>query len=144
APSGLAIFSFTNNGVTVSEASVPIAPPALAIRVYVESHGTPGTVGSSQTGIALVNPTASAFNVKLDLTVSDGTAVGTPASLTIPPGGQIAKFLNELIPDAPATFNGVLRASAASPVAGIGLRLTTNDGGDYVMSTIPAVAETQG
>jgi hypothetical protein len=143
APSGLAIFSFTNNGATVSEASIPIAPPALALRVYVESHGTPGTVGSSQTGIALVNPTASPVKVNFDLTAADGTAVGTPTSFMIPPGGQFAKLLNELIPNAPTAFNGVLRASSASPIAGIGMRLTTNNSGDYVMSTIPAVTETQ-
>jgi hypothetical protein len=143
APSGLAIFSFTNNGVTVSEASVPIAPPAFALRVYVESQGTPGTVGSSETGIALANPTSSAVVANLELTQADGTPAGTSASIMIPPGGQIARFVKELIPDVPDTFSGVLRVSSASPLTGIGLRLTTNGGGDYLMSTIPAVSETQ-
>jgi hypothetical protein len=142
-PSGLAIFSFTNNGVTVSEASVPVAPAASALRVYVESQGAPGTVGSSQTGVALANPTSSAVVANLELTQADGTPAGTSTSIVIPPGGQIARFVKELIPGAPDTFSGILRVSSASPITGIGLRLTTNGGGDYLMSTIPAVSETQ-
>jgi hypothetical protein len=143
APSGQAVFSFTNNGVTVSEASVPITPAASALRVYIESQGTPGAVGSFETGVALANPTASSLLVTLELIQADGTPTGMNGSVMIPPGGQTAGFLNELIPGTPNTFSGVLRLSAASPISGIGLRLTTNGGGDYLMSTIPAVSETQ-
>ena len=55
----------------------------------------------------------------------------------------MARFVNELIPNTPATFSGVLRVSSVTPIIGIGLRLTTNGGGDVLMSTIPAVSETQ-
>jgi hypothetical protein len=81
--------------------------------------------------------------VTLELIQADGTPTGMNGSVMIPPGGQTAGFLNELIPGTPNTFSGVLRLSAASPISGIGLRLTTNGGGDYLMSTIPAVSETQ-
>ncbi len=143
APSGLAIFSLMNNGVTVSEASVPIAPPAFALRVYTESQGAPDAVGSSETGIALVNPTSSSAVVTFELIQADGTSTGLTTSMTIPPGGQMARFVNELIPNTPATFSGVLRVSSATPIIGVGLRLTTNGGGDVLMSTIPAVSEMQ-
>ena len=38
-PTGLSIFSFRNNGVTVSEAGVSAASPGSAFRVFVESTG---------------------------------------------------------------------------------------------------------
>ena len=48
APSGLAIFSLMNNGVTVSEASVPISPPAFALRVYARVPRCAGRGGIVQ------------------------------------------------------------------------------------------------
>ena len=41
-PSGVGIFSFTEDGVTVSEAGVPVQTPGSAFRLYVEASGYPG------------------------------------------------------------------------------------------------------
>jgi hypothetical protein len=142
APSGLAIFSFNSGGVTVSEASVPIERQASALRIYAESSGNPGIAGSFRTGIAVANPSPNPTVINLALTQSDGTSTTLSASITIPAGGQIARFLDELIPNLPDTFKGLLRISAASPISAIGLRFTLNERGDYLMTTMPAASET--
>jgi hypothetical protein len=142
APSGLAIFSLSAGGVTVSEASVPIDKQASALRIYAESSGNLGTAGSFQTGISVVNPSPNPTLVNLDLTESDGTTTTLSGSVTIPAGGQIARFLSELIPNLPDTFKGVVRISAATPISAVGLRFTFNERGDYLMTTMPTASET--
>src|SRR5439155_7449895 len=56
-PSGLAIFSFRNAGVTVTEAGVPAIPSGTAFLLYVEAAGdfSAGATGSNQTGLAIAN-----------------------------------------------------------------------------------------
>src|SRR5207248_1477398 len=54
APSGLAIFSFRNGGITVTQAGVPAVPAGTAFRLYSEAAGTAPLPGSIQTGLAVV------------------------------------------------------------------------------------------
>src|SRR5207244_3079104 len=56
-PVGVAVFSFKNAGVTVSEAGVQPVAASNAVRMYAES------AGSVQTGLAITNPSASAAAV---------------------------------------------------------------------------------
>ena len=56
APTGVAVFSFKSGGVTVSTAGVPASGTSNAFRMYAELSGTPGQIGSIQTGIAIANP----------------------------------------------------------------------------------------
>jgi hypothetical protein len=142
APSGLAIFSYTEGDITVSEASVPIESPSSAFRMYVDSRGAAGTPGSFQTGFALANTAPYPIVADLELSRIDGTATGLTGTVTIPGNGQIARFLNEVIPNVPDTFRGVLRVTSATPISVIGLRLTTNERGDYLMTTTPPASET--
>ena len=55
APSGVATFSFRNNGITVTEAGVPSSPAASTFRLYAETLGEPPGLGSIQTGFAVAN-----------------------------------------------------------------------------------------
>jgi hypothetical protein len=144
APSGLAIFSYTSGGVTVSEAGVPIDKPGTAFRMYAESYGTPGKTGSFQTGIALANTSSYPVVASLELRPADGIGAPLTGSVTIPAGGQIARLLKELIPDIPNTFKGLLRVRTTGSVGATGLRLTTNGRGDYLMTTTPPATETAG
>jgi hypothetical protein len=137
-PSGLAIFSFQNNGVTVSAASVPALPAGTAFRTYVESNGTIGQPGYIQTGVAISNATPSAITVSLDIDKLDGTPTGLSTTVDIPAGGQIAKFVNEVIPDLPATFMGVLRVSCPSPIYLTSRRMRYNERSDFLVTTVPA------
>lgn len=139
--SGLAIFAYAADGVTVSEASVPIDRRASNLTMYVESAGQPGTLGSFQPGIALANPESFPVAATLELSQADGTPTAWVGSVTIPPGGQIARFLKELIPGVPDEFAGLLHVSAARPLGAIGLRLTVNERGDYLVTTSPVANE---
>ena len=121
---------------------MPIGKAASAFRVYVESSGRPGTAGSVQTGIALANPALVPVVAELELTKANGTPSGWRGSVTIPAGGQIARFLKELIPGSPDNLDGLLRLTTASPVFATGLRLTMNERGDYLMTATPPASET--
>ena len=63
APYGTAVFSFKQNGVTVSEAGVPASPPTTAARIFIDYRSSvaaiPGRISAGtidiNTGIAVVN-----------------------------------------------------------------------------------------
>jgi hypothetical protein len=63
APYGTAVFSFKQNGVTVSEAGVPASPPTMAARIFIDYRSAvaaiPGRTSAGNininTGIAMAN-----------------------------------------------------------------------------------------
>src|SRR5207249_24529 len=69
-PSGLAIFSYRQNGVLVSEAGVPASSPMLRGRIYASVDG------AVNTGIALANPNDSQATVSFFFTDATGTDFG--------------------------------------------------------------------
>ena len=140
-PSGLGVFSFKSRGVTVSEAGVPALPAASAFRVYVETSGRPGRVGSIRSGLAIINTSGSNNTVTLELTDLDGTAVGGVKTIELAPSGQTAQFLDELFV-LPSNFAGVLRATSNSKIAVVGLRARTNKRSDFLITTTQPTNET--
>ena len=142
APSGVSIFTFQKDGMTVSEAGVPASTSGAAFRVYVEASGTPGQPHSVRSGIALTNTSDAPTTVSLELTGLDGTATGLPESLTIPASGHIARFIDEFFPALTTPFSGILRiASTAPDIAAVGLRLAINQRHDILVTTTPPVDE---
>ena len=145
APSGLAIFSFRNNGVTVAEAGVPAVPSGTAFRLYAEASGnfSGGAAGSIQTGLAIANTSANAATVTLELAKLDGTSTGLTGTLQIPANGQTAIFLNQVQGLASLTtpFKGVLRVSSSSSLSMVGLRGRYNERADFLITTTPPVNE---
>jgi hypothetical protein len=119
----IGIFSFSSNGVTVTQASVPAVPSGIAFRAYVEI----GT--GTRSAIAVANTTDATANVILE-------AAGATATLSIPPNGQMAKFLNEIPPFAnlPAAQT-TLTLTSDVPVAVIGLRGRVNVRGEFLVTT---------
>jgi hypothetical protein len=119
----IGIFSFSSNGVTVTQASVPAVPSGIAFRAYVEI----GT--GTRSAIAIANPTNATANVILE-------AAGATAALSIPANGQMAKFLNEITPFAnlPAAQT-TLTLTSDVPVAVIGLRGRVNVRGEFLVTT---------
>jgi len=141
-PSGLAIFSFRNGGVTVSEAGVPVLRPSSAFRMYEFECGD--FIGQIQTGVAVTNPSGIPTIVNFDVTNQSGTTIGPRATVTIPAGGQIAKFIKELIPSLPHPFHGVVRIStpSAGGITVVGLRGDYNSRGDFLITTAMPTDET--
>ncbi len=142
APSGLVIFSFTDAGKTVLEAGVPALAAGSAFRVYVESSGTPEQIGSIRTGLAITNAADTANTVTLEVTNLDGTLAAPPGTLTIPPSGQVSRFIDEFFDSLPPHFSGVLRVTSTAEVAIVGLRLRYNNRGELKMTTTPPSDET--
>jgi len=143
-PTGLAIFSFRNRGITVAEAGVTAVPPSFtAFRLYVETAGVFSTVGSIQTGLAVTNISTSAATVTLELTKLDGSSTGLVGTLSLPARGQTAIFLNQIqgFASLQTPFQGVLRVSAGSSISVIGLRGRYNERGDFLITTTPTVDE---
>ena len=142
APSGVSIFAFQKDGITVSEAGVPASTAGAAFRVYVEASGTPEQPHSVRSGIALTNTSGTPTTVLLELTDLDGITSGPTESFTIPASGHVARFIDEFFPNLPTPFSGILRiASTAPDIAAVGLRLAINPRNDILVTTTPPVDE---
>ncbi len=134
APSGLVVFSYAPDGKTVSEAGVPALPKGTAFRTYVEASGTPGQAGSIRSGLAITNTAYTSNTVTLEVTRLDGSLAVAPETLSLPPSGQIARFIDDIF-TLPGNFAGVLRVTSTGDVAVVGLRLRINENGELKMTT---------
>ena len=134
APSGLVVFSYAQDGKTVSEAGVPALPKGTAFRAYVEASGTPGQAGSIRSGLAITNTAATSSTVTLEVTRLDGSLALAPSTLSLPPSGQVARFLDQIF-SLPDNFSGVLRVTSTTEVAMVALRLRVNERGELKMTT---------
>ena len=141
APSGLVVFSYASGEKTLAEAGVPVSPEGTAFRVPVDAFGTPNQPGSIRTGLAVAN-TADVFNtVTLEVTRRDGTLAASPATLTLPPSGQAAGMLDEIL-TLPADFSGLLRVSSVFDVSVTALRMHINELGELKVTTTQPSNET--
>ncbi|MBI3939284.1 MAG: hypothetical protein HY315_00480 [Acidobacteria bacterium] len=132
APSGAAVFSFTQNGILLAEAGVPASPLTTAARLFADV--SPPQVN---TGVAVANPNSTPARVTATLFDSSGAlmaALGLPA---IPPRGQTAAFINDLFPSLRAPFRGVLEITSDVAVAALTLRQSVNARGEIVLTTLP-------
>ena len=134
APFGLAVFSYASGGKTLSEAGVPALPKGSAFRAYVEASGTPGQAGSIRSGLAITNTAATSNTVTLEVTGRDGSLAVPPATLVLPPSGQVARFIDEIF-TLPDNFSGVLRVRSTAGIAIVGLRLRVNGNNELKMTT---------
>lgn len=135
-PSGLGIFAFGSGGGTVFEAGVPALPKGSAFRVYVEASGTPEAIGSVRSGVAITDTSGTSNTVTLELTNLDGSIAVASDTLSVPPSGQVARFIDELF-TVPDGFSGVLRVTSTSDIAVVGLRARVNSRGELKITTTP-------
>ena len=143
APVAVGIFSFRAGGFTVSSASILTASTGSGFRMYAETSGPVTQPLSIQSGVAIANPGAAPVTVNLALTKMDGSTVGPAATVTIPAGGQIAKFVKELFPSSPNNFRGFITVTATSPVGVVGLRMRYNERGDFLITPTPPRNDSQ-
>jgi hypothetical protein len=130
APSGVAIFGFHQNGILVSEASVPATWSMITGRIYAEVGG------AVETGIAIANPNLQGANVSFYFTDSTGQNFGS-GSTTIPPLGQIAGFLDQPPFNGRSPIAGSFTFTSDEPIGVIALRGLTNERGEFLLTTLP-------
>lgn len=123
AVAGVAIFSGSDleTGAVLFEAGVPASSLSSSFSVVVDS------VGSADTGLAVVNPGATAANVTVRLYDEEFVLVAETV-VVVEAGGHLPRFIHELFaddPDAEALaeeFSGVLTVSSDQPLAAVVLR----------------------
>lgn len=146
APTVLVVFSHNSGGVTDTEAGVSSMLPSTALRMYVESRGSFGAPGSTQSGFALSNPSSEPVSVNLELTTMSGEPTGIPVSIDLPSRGQKSMFLNQIdgFRALPSPFQGQLRISTSAPggLVATGLAGRFNERGDFLITTTAAADET--
>ena len=120
----------------------PALPKGSAFRVYAEASGTAGQAGSISTGLAIANVEDTSNTVTLEVTHLDGSLAAAPEMLTLPPSGQVARFLNDIF-SLPDDFSGILRITSSAEIAVIGLRLRVNEHGEIKITTTPPSNETE-
>ena len=139
-PSGAAVFASNNSSAGLaSQAGVLNAPRTTAARVYIERASSPLL---RDTGIAVVNANGAltAATVMLNLVSFDGS-YNQSTTVQMPANGHLAKFIEQVFasatPAVPANFQGVLNITSNVPISPVTLRLTANQRGDNLFSTLP-------
>jgi uncharacterized repeat protein (TIGR01451 family) len=153
-PEGTAVLSLIQNGVVVSEAGVPPSPPTTSAGLFIDYRSRTGAkIGQENlssiqvnTGIAVVNRGTGAANISFRLRGPSGEVL-TSGLGALPQSAHRALFINELnqiAPDfiLPPDFStdtgfGTLEISSNQPLSVVGLRLTSNQRGETLMTTTP-------
>jgi hypothetical protein len=155
APYATAVFSYRQNGVTVTEAGVPASPPTTLARIFIDYrtnvNAVPGRSDSGtidvNTGIAVVNGSSSTAHITYTLRSMTGDPITTGHGVLA--GGQkFACFIDNLRENAapdfslPSSFRtaiqfGSLEIASDQPVSVLALRGTTNQRSEFLMTTTP-------
>src|SRR5262245_58136279 len=109
-PAGLAIFGYRQNGIMISEASVPAATLLTRARVPAELNG------AARTGLAIANPNSDPATVSFFFTDTDGQTLRTGSGI-VPANGQISAFLDEAPFSGPARFSGSFTVTSSRAVS---------------------------
>ena len=145
APSAFAVFSYSSNGVTVSQATVQAQAPGFALRSFVEWNSKEVVAKAIQSGIAISNSSATAATVNLELLAMDGSSIGFMTTVSVPAFGHVSKFVHELFPSVVATFDapfrGVLRITSFSSIGVVAIRARYNELGNFLITTTPVSNE---
>jgi trimeric autotransporter adhesin len=154
APYGMAVFSFKEGGVTVSEAGVPASPPTTSARVFIDYRSGVNAVPARSnagiinvnTGIAVVNYGAAAASVTYTLRNASGGPIAIGHGIAAA-GQHISCFIDQLKEIAsdfnlPANFQtavqfGALDINSDQPLSVLALRGTTNQRQQFLYTTTP-------
>src|SRR5262249_23109956 len=93
------------------------------------------STSATATGFALANASDTPATIAFSLYDSDGARIAV-ASRTLLARRQMALFVDDLIPRA-LGLRGTLHISASAPLAGLTLRGTANERGDFILTTLP-------
>jgi hypothetical protein len=159
-PYGTAVFAFKQDGIAVAEAGVPSSPPTTSARIFIDYrsgvNAVPGRSDSGtidiNTGIAVVNNGSITAKVTYRLRDRSGLTLSL-GHWTITAGRHFAKFITQLKDEAPdfklpANFQsaiqfGSLEIDSSQPLSVLGMRVTTNQRGEALVTTTPTADLTQ-
>jgi hypothetical protein len=138
-PVGAGVFSFSPQGILVTESGIPSAVPTTRARLFVDKSN------GHDTGLAIANPGSTAGSVTVQAYQKDGitTAGNGTSTLTLAANGHRAAFAGEIVSGLPSGFTGVAELSSTSPFVALTLRSLTNKRGDFLLTTFPVADATQ-
>lgn len=149
-PYGTAVFTYRQNGVTLSEAGVPASVPTTHARIFVDYRfnvpGVPARADSGtvdiNTGIGIVNYGYDAARISYSMRNNDGAVIAAGEG-SLAAGKHFAKFIDQLQDVAsgfvlPSDFQfATLDIASDQPLSIVALRMTTNQRGEPLFSTTP-------
>ena len=135
-PSGVAVFSYRQQGIVVSETGVPDSPLIVSGRTYSEVSAT----GSLNTGVSFANPNNVDVRISFDLRDENGNLVRSGFK-DMEPGEHFSGFLDQAPFFADLGFRGTLSFTSTLPVSAIAIRGLFNERApsDFIMSTLPVI-----
>lgn len=124
---GMAVLQSRDRSQVVSEAAIPAAVSGTSFLLYAERTTT------ASTGLAIVNPGLSKATLTIRL------SSGLETQLSIPAGGQLARFIQELFSaqSIGSNFRGTAAVTSDLPIAVTALRGTTNEAGVFLIASVP-------
>jgi hypothetical protein len=161
APYGTAVFSFKQNGITVSEAGVPASPPTTRARIFVDYRSeviaVPGRSDSGiidiNTGIAIVNNGSVVASITYRLRNLDGEILSIGHG-TMAAGSHFSCFIDQLTQRAAPDFQlpldfpdsirfGTLEIASDRPVSVLAMRGIVNQRNEFLLTSTPVADLTQ-
>ncbi len=150
APYGVAVFSYRQSGIVVSEAAVPVSPPTKSAMIFIDHRAGVSAIpgrGSTKTieintGIAFAHTGLTTANITYSLRNVYGQTVAL-AQGTAAAGKHFAKFIDQLKDIAsgfavPSDFQfGSLEITSDQPLSILVLRGTMNERHEFLMTTTP-------
>jgi hypothetical protein len=131
--SGSVLFRRMNGDRVVSEAGVGVSKASTSFRIYIDN------TNNAFSGYALANPGGASANVRVTLRKPDGSAAGSPQSITLEAGHHLAEFAVQRFPAAQAGFEGTVEFASDQPLSAVALRYDNVE--QDVFSTIPVLAD---
>jgi hypothetical protein len=129
-PGGMALISFRQNGVLISEISVPPSPLISSGRIYAEVDGPVNTA------VAIANPNVQPVSIDFYFTDASGTDFGRDSTI-IAANGQIALFLDQNPFNASRNLHGTFTFMSSLPISVNGVRGFVNERNEFLMSALP-------
>ncbi len=137
-PVATILFKTFADGLVDAAAAVPATPPALKARLLIDR--APGRT----IGLAYANGTSSVADVTMRVLYQNGQPALGSDGVTLPrvrfrlyPHLKEALFAENLVPEIPANFFGLLEVSSTQPLSMITLRLSNKASGGYTVTTLP-------
>jgi photosystem II stability/assembly factor-like uncharacterized protein len=154
-PYGIGVFSLKQKEAIISETGIPASPPTNAARIFIDyrsgvnalpAQSKAGTVDTN-TGIAIANYGSQQANVTYTLRDRNGNAIAI-GNGRINAESYVACFIDQLKNDLASDFElpsdfqsriqfGTLDISADQPLSVLALRGTTNQRGEFLITTTP-------